>query len=79
MIQITKSMRMRVMMKTCRSNSKTILVLALIAGLAFMLPSARADERRFTFTQEAPTAPKGAVELKNVHVKEQSPIRIGIA
>ncbi|HMN39761.1 MAG TPA: hypothetical protein PKE29_02880 [Phycisphaerales bacterium] len=34
--------------------------------LPLLVPAvARADERRFTFTQEAPTAPKGAVEFEN--------------
>ncbi|HMN42138.1 MAG TPA: hypothetical protein PKE29_14935 [Phycisphaerales bacterium] len=34
--------------------------------IPLVLPGAAcADERRFTFTQEAPTAPKGAVEFEN--------------
>lgn len=40
-------------------------VASIIAAGAFMVPPARADERRFTFTQEAPTTPKGALEFEN--------------
>jgi len=44
----------------------TAALLAIIAPtIGAAAPTLRADERRFTFTQEAPTTPPGSVELEN--------------